>query len=165
MILSNHLLQLFDWVPSPCMHCLADTDAVGSSITLGAWAEWGGGWSRHNRKTAFSIALKLALFVGSEENKHVNILLKSESIGCLYCYESMSSCRLEVEVLFLYFMLFTMPSCNILFTWWLTPWPLTWGHVSSEVSVSITLSLPISPQLLWRQLSKHQPTHSLRHSA
>lgn len=60
-ILSNHLLQLLYSVPSPCMHCLAVTDEVGISMTLGDWVECGGGWSKQRRKIAFSTASRLAL--------------------------------------------------------------------------------------------------------
>ena len=61
-ILSNHLLQLLYSVPSPCKHCLAVTEEVGISITLGDWVECGGGWSKQRRKIAFSTASRLALF-------------------------------------------------------------------------------------------------------
>ena len=64
-ILSNHLLQLLYSVPSPCRDWRAVTEQVGFSITLGDWVEWGGGWSRHRTKTAFSIASRLALFLRS----------------------------------------------------------------------------------------------------
>ena len=65
MILSNHLLQLLYSVPSPCKHCLAVTDEVGISMTLGVWVEYGGGWSKQRRKIAFSTASRLALLLRS----------------------------------------------------------------------------------------------------
>ena len=73
-ILSNHLLQLLYSVPSPCRDWRAVTEQVGFSITLGDWVEWGGGWSRHRTKTAFSIASRLALFlrsvIGKQKGNH-----------------------------------------------------------------------------------------------